>query len=263
MCPFIFFIIFYWLSFSFKIKGKVSQQFHTITYIVPSLPFALPLNVFSFLLVGCLLCCDDICLGFGLLVRGIVIIDSCGRCFFFQISKGSTTCFVSIQNLKLVYKKKAKEGAQLQFACKMWQRSHKSSEERKLELRLGPPGEESLNESIRKCNRERRRNESPLTLGCFSTQKIFTSDTPGPGGAMLPSAWPSTSYHHQHQAKAKASSFLQLQSSPQNMIVMGKDVSQFSCVEKKVFSPSCANPAVSKRYPCFSLFLFKALKLQL
>ncbi|KAH1084862.1 hypothetical protein AAZX31_07G013600 [Glycine max] len=129
----------------------------------------------------------------------------------------------------------------------MWQRSHKSSEERKLELRLGPPGEESLNESIRKCNRERRRNESPLTLGCFSTQKIFTSDTPGPGGAMLPSAWPSTSYHHQDQAKAKASSFLQLQSSPQNMILMGKDVSQFSCVEKKSFSPSCANPAVSKR----------------
>lgn len=208
------------------------------------------------------MCCDDICLGFGLLVRGIVIIDSCGRCFF-QISKASSTCFVSIQNLKLVYKKKAKEGAQLQFACKMWQRSHKSSEERKLELRLGPPGEESLNESIRKCNRERRRNESPLTLGCFSTQKIFTSDTPGPGGAMLPSAWPSTSYHHQDQAKAKASSFLQLQSSPQNMILMGKDVSQFSCVEKKSFSPSCANPAVSKRYPCFSLFLFKALKLQL
>ncbi|RZB97854.1 Auxin-responsive protein IAA26 [Glycine soja] len=127
----------------------------------------------------------------------------------------------------------------------MWQRSHKSSEERKLELRLGPPGEESLNESIRKSNRER--NESQFTLGCFSTQNFFTSDKQGPGGTTLPSAWPSTSYHHQHQAKAKASSFLQLQSSPQNMIVMGKDVSQFSCVEKKVFSPSCANPAVSKR----------------
>nr|KYP54136.1 Auxin-responsive protein IAA26 [Cajanus cajan] len=125
----------------------------------------------------------------------------------------------------------------------MWQRNHKSSEERKLELRLGPPGEESPNESIKKCNRER--NESSLTLGYFSTQKISSSDKPGPGGAMLPSAWPSTSYH-QHQPKAKAS-FLQLQSCPKNMIVMGKDVPQLCCVENKTFSPSSANTAVSKR----------------
>ncbi|TKY64440.1 Auxin-responsive protein IAA18 [Spatholobus suberectus] len=126
----------------------------------------------------------------------------------------------------------------------MWQRSHKSSEERKLELRLGPPGEESLNESIKRCNRER--NESPLTLGYFSAQKISTSEKPGSGGTMLPSAWPSTSYH-QHQAKAKASSFLQLQSSQQNMIVMGRDVPQLCCVEKKAFSPSSANTAGSNR----------------
>ncbi|KAL2338023.1 hypothetical protein Fmac_012469 [Flemingia macrophylla] len=125
----------------------------------------------------------------------------------------------------------------------MWQRSHKSSEERKLELRLGPPGEESLNESIKKCNRER--NESPLTLGYFSTQKISSSDKPGPGGVMLSSAWPSTSYH-QHQAKAKAS-FLQLQSCPKNMIVIGKDVPKLCCVENKTFSPSSENTTVSKR----------------
>ncbi|XP_061358376.1 auxin-responsive protein IAA26-like [Gastrolobium bilobum] len=80
----------------------------------------------------------------------------------------------------------------------MWQRSHKSSEERKLELRLGPPGEESLIENIK-----RERDESPLPLGYFSTQKISTSD--------------STCYHrhNQYHAKAKASSVLQLPSSPQ------------------------------------------------
>ncbi|RDY00024.1 Auxin-responsive protein IAA18, partial [Mucuna pruriens] len=141
--------------------------------------------------------------------------------------------------------KRAKKGSST-IASKMWQRSHnKSSEERKLELRLGPPGEESLNESIKKCN-DRERSESPLTLGYYSTQKISTSNKPGPGGAMLPSAWTSTSYH-QHQGKAKASSFLQLQSSQQNMIVMGRDVPQLSCVEKKAFSSSSANTAVSKR----------------
>lgn len=71
------------------------------------------------------MCCDDICLGFGLLVRGIVIIDSCGRCFFFQISKGSTTCFVSIQNLKLVYKKKREEhNCNLQARCGKEATSH-------------------------------------------------------------------------------------------------------------------------------------------
>lgn len=75
------------------------------------------------------MCCDDICLGFGLLVRGIVIIDSCGRCFFFQISKGSTTCFVSIQNLKLVYKKKREEhNCNLQARCGKEATSHQRRE---------------------------------------------------------------------------------------------------------------------------------------
>ncbi|KAJ1388734.1 PB1 domain [Sesbania bispinosa] len=105
----------------------------------------------------------------------------------------------------------------------MWQRSHESSEERKLELRLGPPGEESsLNEDMKNVKRER--DESPLTLGCFSTQKISTS----------------TCYHQHNpqQAKAKVSSFLQLQSSPQNMPRMG---------EKNAFSPSSANSDVPNK----------------
>lgn len=164
--------------------------------------------------------------------------------------KGSITS-IQVQPLVLFQQayslKKGKERSTI--ANKMWQRSHKSLEERKLELRLGPPGEESLNESIKKCNRER--NESSLNLGYFSIHKISASDKAGQGGAMLPSAWPSTSYH-QHKAKAKASSFLQLQSSQQNMIVMGRDVTQLCCVENKACSPSCANTSVSKRYYCFS-----------
>lgn len=135
----------------------------------------------------------------------------------------------------------------------MWQRSHKCSS---LELRLGPPGEESLNENMKNVNKERDGSESPLTLGYFSTQKISTSHTPGPRGDAV--------FHHQHnphQANAKASSFPQHQSSPQNMAVMGKDESQSQpcCVdlqdaEKNAFSPSSALPNRShKRYSCFSL----------
>ena len=114
-------------------------------------------------------------------------------------------------------------------------RSHnKSSEERELELRLGPPGEEDW--SHHNENKRERDDESALSLGYFSTQKIYHQ-------------------HNQNRAKAKASSFLQLQSSPQNMPVMGKeskDGSQPCCpkvvelhsAEKKAFSPSSANTAV-------------------
>ncbi|BAT98468.1 auxin-responsive protein IAA2-like isoform X1 [Vigna umbellata] len=123
----------------------------------------------------------------------------------------------------------------------MWQRSHGSSEERKLELRLGPPSEDSLNESIKKCITER--NESPLSLGYFSTHEISASDKPGPGGAMVPTAWSSASYH-QHQAKP---SYFQLQSRPQNVLMMRKEVPQLCCVENKTFSPSSAEAAVSTR----------------
>ncbi|WVZ24677.1 hypothetical protein V8G54_003221 [Vigna mungo] len=155
--------------------------------------------------------CGDICLGFGLLIRGMVLMDSCDR--------------------------QRKE--EHNIASKMWQRSHGSSEERKLELRLGPPSEDSLNESVKKCITER--NESPLSLGYISTHEISASDKPGPGGAMVPTAWSSASYH-QHQAKP---SFFQLQSRPQNVLMMRKEVPQLCCVENKAFSPSSADAAVS------------------
>lgn len=120
----------------------------------------------------------------------------------------------------------------------MWNESQNSSEERKLELRLGPPGEEPINENMKSVNRER--GESPLTLGYSTCHQ----------------------QHSPHQAKAKASSFLQLSSSPQNMPVIRKNVSQ-PCgedllnAEKNTFSISSANTAVlnrsQKRYFCFYL----------
>lgn len=100
----------------------------------------------------------------------------------------------------------------------MWQRSHKCSlEERKLELRLGPPGEEEfVNEKSLKNVKKERDEESSLTLGY-----------------------------------AKDSSFLKLSS----MQVMKKDASQSQpcCTnlqdgEKNAFSPSSArNSALPNR----------------
>ncbi|TKY48220.1 Auxin-responsive protein IAA26 [Spatholobus suberectus] len=131
----------------------------------------------------------------------------------------------------------------------------KSSEERKLELRLGPPGEEwSLGGKTKNNNTERE--ESLLSLGCFSSSSLShvvlspnngfpSKDTPT---AMLSSSpWPS--YHH---GSNKTSSFLQFPSTPP---VMGKDASQACCPKvvelqngdnNKVFSTSSANTAVSQ-----------------
>ncbi|KAI4355578.1 hypothetical protein L6164_004337 [Bauhinia variegata] len=127
-------------------------------------------------------------------------------------------------------------------------RSQKSSEERELELRLGPPGEDwSTNDG------KREKEESLLSLGCFTTQKntnngcqtpkISTSENPA--GAILSSPWGP----NQHQGKA--SQFVQFQTSTH---VMGKEASQAAtcCLkvvelqnaEKKPFSPSSANTAV-------------------
>ncbi|XP_020228600.1 auxin-responsive protein IAA26 [Cajanus cajan] len=116
----------------------------------------------------------------------------------------------------------------------------KCSEERKLELRLGPPGGEEWSHSgkMKKSNTERE--ESLLSLGCFShaiLNGFQSKDTTPP--------WPS--YHN------KASSFLQFPSTPP---VMGKEAlaSQACCPkvvelqnnDTKVFSPSSANTAVSQ-----------------
>lgn len=135
----------------------------------------------------------------------------------------------------------------------------KSSEERKLELRLGPPGEDwSLGGKMKNTERE----ESLLSLGCFSpniNSNAFQSKASHP--------WPN--YHHHGQGnnkKASSSSFLQFPSSTQP-VMMGKDAScpkvvvelQQNGGDGKVFSPSSANTAVSqpntsqKRYSTFFL----------
>lgn len=117
----------------------------------------------------------------------------------------------------------------------------KSSEERKLELRLGPPGEDwSLGGKMKNTERE----ESLLSLGCFSPNNGFQSKA---------SPWPN--YHHHHQGnnnKASSSSFLQC---PKVVVELQNGG------DGKVFSPSSANTAVSqpntsqKRYSSFS-FLY-------
>ncbi|KAL1340647.1 hypothetical protein AAHE18_09G030300 [Arachis hypogaea] len=126
---------------------------------------------------------------------------------------------------------------------------NKFSEEKELELRLGPPGEEEEedeekdedywshhNENKRERNSDES-DQSPLSLGYFSSQRIYN-------------------YHQDQATKAKASSFLQ------NMSMVGKEskdaisssqpcrseVIEFHngavCAEKKALSsPSSANTA--------------------
>ena len=121
----------------------------------------------------------------------------------------------------------------------------KSSEERKLELRLGPPGEDySMNNIVKNFNREK---ESLLSLRYFSNNVCQSHKLPASenlSGAMLPSPWPSSNTGY----KGKASPFLQFQSSSQSMPVM-KEGSK-ACVsslvdlqneEKKAFSPSSSS----------------------
>ncbi|KAE9600452.1 hypothetical protein Lal_00046008 [Lupinus albus] len=113
----------------------------------------------------------------------------------------------------------------------------KCPEDRKLELKLGPPGGEDWCEdkmkNINKTGTER--NESLLSLGYFSNngfqdQNLSTSDTPAK--AILPFPWSSSTSYHHHQGNNKASSFL----------VMGNDASpkvvelQNGAAEKKVLS---------------------------
>ncbi|KAJ7963081.1 Auxin-responsive protein [Quillaja saponaria] len=141
--------------------------------------------------------------------------------------------------------------------------SHKSSEERKLELTLGPPGEYwVMKDSIKTFTRGK--DESLLSLGYFSpmvsnstngclAQTIPTSDNPA--GAILSCPWTSSGNHgktQNNQQQTKAPSFLQFPSSSQNMPVMAKESSQPCCTkmadlknaEKKTFSPPTANTAV-------------------
>ncbi|BAT91650.1 hypothetical protein LR48_Vigan05g207800 [Vigna angularis] len=128
----------------------------------------------------------------------------------------------------------------------------KSSEERKLELRLGPPGEDwTLGGKMKNANSERE--ESLLSLGCFPSSNMSHAIlSPNNGFQSKASPWPN--YHNKSNNKASAP-FLQF---PSAAPVMGKDASQNCCPkvvelqngcgggDSKVFSPSPANTAVSQ-----------------
>lgn len=141
------------------------------------------------------------------------------------------------------------------------------NEERKLELRLGPPGTEdwSLND---KTNTER--DESLLSLGYFSTTMPNSNNNGFQSKYNIPPSdtpWSSSGYHHYQSNNNKASSFLQFSPSPPVMGSKEATASQTCCprvvelqnngADKKVFCPpsSAANTAVQqpnssqKRYP--------------
>ncbi|XVF74500.1 hypothetical protein PTKIN_Ptkin13bG0115300 [Pterospermum kingtungense] len=137
-----------------------------------------------------------------------------------------------------------------------------ASEEKKLELRLGPPGEDNwcIKDTITKIYRERD-DESLLSLGYFSSMKSngkrthkYPSPEDHPVGSVLSTPW-AKNHHHNHQQQTKSTpSFLQFPSTtttPQSLPVTAKESSQPCCTkavdlqntEKKAFS-SPADTAV-------------------
>ncbi|XVF24895.1 hypothetical protein REPUB_Repub13aG0167100 [Reevesia pubescens] len=129
------------------------------------------------------------------------------------------------------------------------ERRHGSSEEKKLELRLGPPGEDNWSIKGTTKNNNRERDESLLSLGYFSsmkrngkqTHKFSTPEDHHPVGSVLSSPWAKN-----HQQQTKPPSFLQFPSTaPQSLPVIAKESSKYCCnkavdlqnSEKKAFSP--------------------------
>lgn len=146
----------------------------------------------------------------------------------------------------------------------------RSSEEKKLELRLGPPGEEwFFGENAAKGAKNRERDESPFSLGYFSNGNQQIHKFSSPENLQPGSVW----FNQQLSQQAKATaSFLQFPSktvtTPQGLPAMAKESSQPCCTkvavdlqqsaEKKAFSqPAPANTAVlnssQKRYSSFLL----------
>ncbi|EOY26941.1 PREDICTED: auxin-responsive protein IAA26 isoform X1 [Theobroma cacao] len=140
------------------------------------------------------------------------------------------------------------------------ERRHGSSEEKKLELRLGPPGEDnwSIKIDATKSN-NKERDESLLSLGYFpsmnsNAKQTHTFPTPEdhPVGSVLSSPWANTQQHN-HQQQTKPPSFLQFSSTaPQTLPVIAKESSQPCCTkavdlhnaEKTAFSLPPANTSV-------------------
>ncbi|XP_028123716.1 auxin-responsive protein IAA26-like [Camellia sinensis] len=156
------------------------------------------------------------------------------------------------------------------------QGSHGYSEEKKLELRLGPPGEGDWtikNGTDQNNSTEREREDSILSLGYFSNMKTVEnswimnnngnqnhkfsfSENPIGITALSSPSWSSSTFHAiqtQQQQRQQQQQFLQLQSNPHGLPVMAKESSQpchskpvdlQNAAEKKAFSPASANTAV-------------------
>lgn len=148
------------------------------------------------------------------------------------------------------------------------ERRHGLSEEKKLELRLGPPGEDWSMKDNTKTN-QRDRDESLLSLAYFSPMASMNNNSNG--STVFSSPWSSSAYQgktQNSQQQTKAPSFLQFPSTSQSLPVMSQEPSQPCCAkvvdsqsaEKKTFSPSSAKTAVpnssQKRYSSFSSLMF-------
>ncbi|XWS18943.1 hypothetical protein CRYUN_Cryun32bG0088300 [Craigia yunnanensis] len=137
------------------------------------------------------------------------------------------------------------------------ERRHGSSEEKKLELRLGPPGEDNWSIKDATKNNNRERGDSLLSLGYFSsmktngkqTHKVLSSEDQ-PVGSVLSAPW-AKNHQHNHQQQTKPPSFFQFPSTAPPNVPVAKESSQPCCTkavglqnaEKKTFSPP-ANTAV-------------------
>ncbi|XWS11998.1 hypothetical protein CRYUN_Cryun37aG0052800 [Craigia yunnanensis] len=137
------------------------------------------------------------------------------------------------------------------------ERRHGSSEEKKLELRLGPPGEDNWSIEDATKNNNRESDESLLPFGYFSSMKSngkqthkFPSPEDHPVGSVLSTPW-AKNHQHNRQQQTKPP-FLQFPSTAQQILpVIAKESSQPCCTkavdlhnaEKKSFSPP-ANKAV-------------------
>lgn len=111
-------------------------------------------------------------------------------------------------------------------------RSHGSAEEKKLELRLGPPGQDWSNLRDNTSISHKERDESLLSLGYFYNNNSNGNQThhfdSSEKKTVLPSPWssPPSGYHNQ----TKGPSFLQYSPSSQSLPVTQK-ASQSCCTK--------------------------------
>ena len=163
------------------------------------------------------------------------------------------------------------------FVNRDGERRHGLPEEKKLELRLGPPGEDWSVKHNSKNNNQRERDESLLSLGYYSRMASRTHNNNSNGcqtqmfAASSENPWNSPSVYQHNQQQTKAPSFLQFPSTPNSLPVMSQETPQPCCTkvvdlqnaEKKGFSPSSAKTAVpnssQKRYFSFSSLMYIVL----